>query len=74
MTKLRCVASIVVGVGYLGRCDHPAKTTRPLPIAFASKSTLDLPVCGVHARRHDDGKRSIFLSSDVRDVLVGGAS
>lgn len=77
LSLARCVTLTVAAGGYyVSRCKHPAKTLRPVHLSGGTVTglTLDLPVCGIHARRHDAGLRGLSAATDVRDALAGGAS
>jgi hypothetical protein len=76
LSRARCVTLTVVGGYYVSRCKHPAKMLRPVRLhgGPAGDFTLDLPVCGIHARRQDAGNRDLSAAVDVRDALAGGAS
>lgn len=71
--SVRCVTSTVVAGYYMSRCKHPAKMLRPVHVTGGAVTgvTLDLPVCGIHARRHDAGARGLSAAVDVRDALAG---
>ena len=62
----RCVANVFVAPAYIGRCEHPARTTRPVR-RHGGPDFVVLPVCGVHARMADAGARSPSESAEAAE-------